>query len=100
MTLQSYQPNELDDLALRLLDSAAMVRQMAQRCREEGLDEFQINDKKAMEWLGRLEIWVRRASDELEVDILKNRGAIVARQMLAEEEKTKRRNKKKQAKKK
>ncbi len=94
MTLEPYQPSELDDLALRLLDSATTARQMAERSREEGLDGFQINDKKAMEWLGRFEIWLRRASDELEVCIHKNRGANLARLLIAEDERKERQQKK------
>lgn len=100
MTLRRYESSELDELALRLLDYCAIVRRMANRCDEEGLEDFRLNDKKAMEWLDRFDIWVRRAADDLEVQILKNRGALLARELSAAEKKSENRVNKKQSKKK
>ena len=84
MTLQHYQPDQLDQLALRLLDSCGALRRLAERSREQEIDDFKLNDKKALEWLTNLEVWVKRSEDDLEMQIIKNRGAKMARQMRAD----------------
>jgi hypothetical protein len=75
MTLNPYDPSRLDLFALRLLDLAASVRQMAQRTREHAIDDFALHDKKALEWIVRLERWSRKASAELEMRILESRAS-------------------------
>ena len=81
MTLRRYEPNHLDQLALRLLDSCSTLRRLAQRSREQQIEDFKLNDKKALEWLTNLELWIQRSEDELEMLIIKNRGTRLARQM-------------------
>lgn len=75
MTLESYEPQEFDELALRLLDVAGTLRRLAVRCRHEELASMAINDRKALEWLGNIEAWASKAEADLELAILKRRGA-------------------------
>jgi hypothetical protein len=74
MTLQTYNPHELDQFALSLLDLAALVRQMAQRSREEGIADLPLHDKKALEWSAKLEQWAHKTRADLEMRILQNRA--------------------------
>ena len=75
MTLETYEPRELDALALRLLDVAGTVRRLAVRCRQEKFESMALNDRKALEWLGNVEAWASKAEADLELAILKRRGA-------------------------
>jgi len=79
MTLNAYSPDSLDELSLRVLDICVVLRRMAGSLRSDELDELTLNDKKALEWLGRLEEWALKAERELEVNLLKQRGAKAAR---------------------
>jgi hypothetical protein len=74
MTLQAYDPQELDHFALRLLDLAAIVRQMANRSRENGIADLALHDKKAQEWCAKLEQWAHKTQADLEVKILQNKA--------------------------
>lgn len=74
MTLESYDPDRLDGVALRLLDLCTQVRSMACRARTADLPALELNDKKALEWLGRLEEWTRKSEADLEFALLKRRG--------------------------
>ena len=74
MTLQTYDPRQVDELALRLLDLAANVRQMANRSRENGIAEFALHDKKALEWCAKLEQWAHKTRSDLEVRILQEKA--------------------------
>ncbi len=74
MTLQTYDPQQLDQLALRLLDLAAAVRGTACRSREHGITDLALHDKKALEWCAKLEQWAHRTNADLEVRILQERG--------------------------
>jgi hypothetical protein len=74
MTLQTYNPQELDQFALRLLDVAAVVRQMAHNSREYGIADLALHDKKALEWCVNLERWTRRVQADLEVRILQDKA--------------------------
>ena len=74
MTLKSYDPGMLDQFALRLLDLAAIVREMANRSREYQLHGFSLHDKKAREWYENLERWVRKSQAELEMRIIETRA--------------------------
>ena len=69
MTLNTYSPQELDQFALRLLDLAANLREMARKSRESQIVRLPLNDKKAQEWCGRLEQWILRAQAELETRV-------------------------------
>ena len=74
MTLQAYSPTELDQFALRLLDLAAMVREMANRSRESGIADLPLHDKKALQWCGNLEQWAQKTQAELELRILQQKA--------------------------
>ena len=74
MTLQTYDPQELDRFALRLLDLAAIVRQMANRSREQDIADLALHDKKALEWCGKLEQWARKTQADLDVRILQDKA--------------------------
>lgn len=74
MTLQPYGPDRLDQFALRLLDVAAVMREMANRYREHGVTDLALHDKKAREWCDRLDQWVHKSRAELEVKIRQARA--------------------------
>jgi hypothetical protein len=80
MTLQTYDPQELDRLALRLLDLAATVRQMANRSREYGICDLALHDKKALQWCANLERWANKTRADLEVRILQHKAELRARE--------------------
>ena len=80
MTLQLYNPDRLDQLALRLLDLATVVRNMANRSREHGITDLAIHDKKALEWCARLDHWAHKSQTEVEVRV---RQAMAERRALA-----------------
>ena len=69
MTLQPYGPEKLDQFALRLLDLASIMREMANSIREHGIDNLALHDKKAQEWCVRLDEWAHKSQAELEVKI-------------------------------
>ena len=75
MTLQPYRPDKLDQLALRLLDLAAMTRDMAKTCHEYQIESFALHDKKAKEWCENLERWTHKARAELQMKVLDIRAA-------------------------
>ena len=74
MTLQRYDPHRLDQFALRLLDLATMVREMANASREHGIADLALHDKKGQEWCAKLEDWLHRAQADLEVRIRQARA--------------------------
>lgn len=75
MTLKPYDPEMLDQFALRLLDLAAMMRKMSQNSREFGILDFAVHDKKANEWIANLEHWGQRCQADLEIRVLEARAA-------------------------
>ena len=74
MTLQAYDPDQVDQFALRVLDLAAVLRQMANRSREHGIADFALHDKKALEWCSKLEQWAHKTQADLEVRILQDKA--------------------------
>ena len=80
MTLQTYGPQNLDHLALRLLDIAAIVREMANLGREHGVADLALHDKKALESCVKLEQWAHKIRADLEVRILQDKAERRARQ--------------------
>jgi hypothetical protein len=74
MTLEAYSPERLDELALRALDVCCRLRRMAQRSRREELGIVSLHDKKALEWLAKLEEWADKTEADLEVQVLRSRG--------------------------
>lgn len=79
MTLQTYDPQKLDRLALRLLDMAAALRKLANESREYGITDLAVHDKKALEWCVNLEQWARKTSADLDLRILQDRAEQRAR---------------------
>lgn len=75
MTLSNFPPEALDDLALRVLDIAATIREMAILSRENQLNGFQLHGNKVHEWLGHLEEWAIESTGRLDVDLVKLKGA-------------------------
>ena len=74
MTLKTYDPAQLDRLALRLLDLASIVREMATRSREHDIADLALHDKKALEWCIKLEQWASKTRVDLEVRILQDKA--------------------------
>lgn len=74
MTLEPYDPDRLDALALRMLDLCARVRAMARQGRQEGIDRLELHDRKAREYLDRFEQWLFKAEAELPRAVMKTRG--------------------------
>ena len=75
MTLQAYDPDKLDQLALRVLDLSGIFRAMANKARADQPSRLNLQDRKAHEWISNLEQWARKAETELEMAILRNKGA-------------------------
>ncbi len=69
MTLRRYEPKKLDQLSLRFLDLAAALREMANLCRENEIEELALHDKKAKEMCEKLEDWVHKARADLGLKI-------------------------------
>lgn len=80
MTLEAYDPDRLDLLALRLLDVCGRVRILASRCRDEELTSVTLHDRKALEWIDKLEDWLARSEGDVNRAVLKARGEQRARQ--------------------
>lgn len=70
MTLKPYTPEMLDQFALRVLDLASLLREMARRSREYQITDLAVHDKKPNEWLHNLERWIRKSQAELEVKVV------------------------------
>ncbi|MEX2561417.1 MAG: hypothetical protein WD403_15950 [Pirellulales bacterium] len=81
MTLSHYSPDALDDLALRMLDLAALVRGMAHASREHDVTGFQLHSNKVHEWLTHMENWAHDGAGRLEAAIKKQQGARRAQQL-------------------
>ncbi|HEY2839263.1 MAG TPA: hypothetical protein VGJ26_08950 [Pirellulales bacterium] len=75
MTLSRFSPETLDALALRVLDLAGMLREMAKTAREKDVRNFELNANKAHEWLSLLERWGLDAQHELAVEVAREMGA-------------------------
>ena len=69
MTLQEYASGDLDAFALRLLDLAAIFREMGRKSQEEQLTCLPLNDRKAQEWCTKLEHWALRARAEFDTQL-------------------------------
>ncbi len=80
MTLEPYDGDRIDTLALRIFDCAAAVRALAITARNEGIDAVYLHDKKALEFLARLEEWIHKAEANLQISVRRAQGARRARQ--------------------
>jgi hypothetical protein len=85
MALEPYTPEQLDGIALRIFDVCAQIREIARRSREQGLDHVALHDKKALEWLGKLEEWAAKSRRDFELAQFKQRGARAAAAALRRE---------------
>ena len=81
MTLLAFPPENLDRLALRVLDVAGRVRRMAERAREAGLDQVPLHGNKPQEWLGKLEAWAFDAEQRVDAEINRRLGARRAQEL-------------------
>lgn len=82
MTLEAYDSDRLDALALRTLDLCARLRNLARTSREEQLPAVELHDRKALEWLEKLEEWAIGAEAELHRRVQLGRGARHAAQVV------------------
>jgi hypothetical protein len=83
MTLEMYDSERLDGMSLRVLDVCARLRNLAQKCRQEELPPIGLHDRKALEWLEKLEDWLVRAEGEVNRAVHKTHGERRARQTQA-----------------
>lgn len=74
MTLQTYSIERIDELALRMLDLSALMRQISNQCRENDMDSFPLHDKKALEWLAQLEQWALEGNGKVQAAILSQKA--------------------------
>jgi hypothetical protein len=66
MTREAYDTGRLDALALRLFDVAAQVRRLSLSAHSTGLEQVELHDRKALEWIEKLERWVVGAESDLD----------------------------------
>lgn len=85
MTKSSYDPERFDALAMRLFEVASELKGLGRVVQEEKLTEFQLHDRKPLEWLGKLEAWTASARRKLKDEVLREIGARKAREILARE---------------
>lgn len=81
MTLETYNPRRLDELALRLFDSAAAIRQLALRATAEGITSVDLHDKKVLEYIGRIEDWIHRSEATIQLAARRAQGARRAKEV-------------------
>jgi len=86
MTLEAYSPERLDALALRVLDLCVHLRSAARTCREEHLPAVELHDRKALEWLEKLEQWALSTDAELHRRVQLARAARRAEEIKARSE--------------
>ena len=67
MTLEQYTPERFDQLALRLLDLAAELREIANGARRANVENLAVHDKKALEWIDNLEQWTGKTRINFEI---------------------------------
>ena len=82
MTLQQYGPERLDELALRMLDVAALFRDMARQQRQgDSNATVGLHDRKLLEWLSSIEVWAEDARGRQQTEMIRKRGAERAQSM-------------------
>lgn len=74
MTLEPYDPERLDALTLRVLDICIHLRNIARTAREEQVPAVDLHDRKALEWLEKLEAWAIGAEADVNGLVMKARG--------------------------
>lgn len=80
MTLKPYSAEELDQLALRMLDISHDLRQISVAKRAMPELDLAMHEKKALEWIGHLERWAADARTRLELATIRHRGKRAASQ--------------------
>lgn len=75
MTLEPYTPERLDELALRVFDLSGLLRKMSITMRTEAVASLVVHDRKALEWIAKLEAWSQKTEASLEVAARRARGA-------------------------
>jgi hypothetical protein len=75
MTLKQYGAEQLDDLALRVLDVAALFRDLANQQRQGGAQPIPLHDRKLLQWLSAIEIWAEDARGRQQTELIRQRGA-------------------------
>ncbi len=83
MTLKPFSADDLDQLALRILDISCQLRQMSAAKRSTPELELAVHEKKALEWLAHLENWAADAKMRLEMAKIKHRGVRAAGRIVA-----------------
>ena len=73
MTKQAYDPEKVEKLAFRFFDLGSQLREIAKSMRQNDLSEIPLNDKKALQWINELEIWVKKNQGSYEI-MVKQRG--------------------------
>ncbi len=81
MTLQAYTPDRLDQFALNLLVLAAILREMAHVCREHGIGDLPLHDRKALNWQENLAEWIHKARADLQVKAVQAKAKRRAKSM-------------------
>jgi hypothetical protein len=81
MTIKSYEIQQIDDLGLRLFDLAAQVRALSLRAQEAKTTQIPLHDKKALEWITKLEEWVIRSENDADLAIRRAQGTRRAAEM-------------------
>ncbi len=84
MTLERYDPDRLDALSLRLLDICVHLRNAARTARDEQLPAVELHDRKALEWMRKLEIWAIEAEADASGLVMKARGERLGQAMTSE----------------
>ena len=75
MTLQPYGSESFDELALRMLDVAAVFRDMARLQRQGNVKSVGLHDRKLLEWVANIEIWAQDARGRQQTELVRQRGA-------------------------
>ncbi len=82
MTLIPFEPQEIDNIALRVLDLASAVRKMAEKARQNNIRQINLHANKIQEWLGKMEEWAHDAGARVDAEISKLDATRRAQQLL------------------
>ena len=79
MTLQPYDAEKLDRLALRFLDISAELRRIGRIAADAPGVALALHDRKALEWIAELEQWIAECAARADLAALVQKGANNAR---------------------
>ena len=91
MTKTRFNDERFEKLALRFFELAGAMKALAQTTREEQLTQLELHDRKAQEWLGKLEVWAKVARRKVRDERLREIGARHARELLERDRRRKER---------